>query len=54
MSEKDRQIAERLKNLLPHLDEEDKQLFVTYGEGMANKAQRILAKEATSQSESRK
>jgi len=42
MSEKDKLVAESIKALLPRLSEQDKQVFVAYGEGMAYKAQQIM------------
>lgn len=42
MSEKDRNIAERIKALLPRLSYQDKQVFIAYGEGMAERAARDI------------
>ncbi|MDE7054925.1 MAG: hypothetical protein K2O84_08970 [Oscillospiraceae bacterium] len=41
MTEKDKQIAENIKNLLPRLSDHDREIFVAYGEGMASKASRM-------------
>ena len=38
MAEQDKRIAESIKALLPRLSEQDKQVLVAYGEGMAYKA----------------
>ena len=40
MSEKDWNIAERIKALLPSLSYQDKRVFIAYGEGMAERAAR--------------
>ena len=40
MSERDTQISERLKVLLPRLSDQDKRVLMAYGEGMADKAAR--------------
>ena len=42
MSERDNQISERLKVLLPRLSDQDKRVLMAYGEGMADKAARIM------------
>ena len=41
MTEKDRQVAERFKAIIPRLNDVDKQVFLAYGEGMADKAARM-------------
>ena len=42
MSERDNQISERLKVLLPRLSDQDKRVLMAYGEGMADKAARSI------------
>ena len=42
MSERDNQISERLKVLLPRLSDQDKRVLMAYGEGMAAKAARSM------------
>lgn len=46
MTEKDKQIAENIKNLLPRLSDHDREIFVAYGEGMASKASRMTCDSA--------
>ncbi|MBD5151574.1 MAG: hypothetical protein HDT16_03545 [Oscillibacter sp.] len=41
MTESDKRTGERLANLLPRLSEQDRFYLVAYGEGMANKAERM-------------
>lgn len=42
MSERDTQISERLKVLLPRLSYQDKRVLMAYGEGMADRAARDI------------
>lgn len=41
MTESDKRTGERLANLLPRLSEQDQLYLMAYGEGMANKAERM-------------
>lgn len=38
MTDRDKQVAENIKRLLPRLSDQDKAVFLAYGEGMACKA----------------
>lgn len=41
MTDRDKQVAENIKRLLPRLSDQDKAIFLAYGEGMACKAARM-------------
>ena len=49
MTEKDKQVAENIKSLLPRLSDHDKEIFMAYGEGMACKASRMTCDSAPEQ-----
>lgn len=54
MTEKDRQMAESLKRLLPRLSAQDKAVFLAYGEGMACKAARLMTQDSAADQQRQK
>lgn len=54
MVEKEWQVADRLKRLLPRLSAQDKAVFLAYGEGMACKAARLMTHSSTPEQQRQK
>lgn len=54
MVEKEWQVADRLKRLLPRLSAQDKAVFLAYGEGMACKAARIMTQDSAADQQRQK
>lgn len=46
MTDKDKQVAENIKLLLPRLSDREKEIFMAYGEGMACRAARNMPRES--------
>lgn len=54
MTDRDKQVADGIKRLLPRLSAQDKAIFLAYGEGMACKAACIMTQDSAADQQRQK